>query len=102
MLFDAIFLGLFVSGWLICGFVPWLVLSVATQGNAGLIYLPLAMFAGVVGGLAVPVLGADGTDGIWLSFLVALLAPALLLAARHLSVHDAAVGRARTSEQRAK
>ena len=57
MLFDTIFISLFVTGWLICGYVPWLAWSVATRGHAGLIYLPLCLFAGVVGGMAVPTLG---------------------------------------------
>ena len=87
MLFDAIFLSLFFSGWLICGFIPWLVVSVATRGEAGLAYLPLSMFAGVVAGLAIPVLGADGSKGIWLSFVAALSVPSLLLAARRFSLH---------------
>lgn len=86
MLFDAIFLSLFLSGWLICGFIPWLALSVATRGEAGLAYLPLSMFAGAVAGLAVPVLGADGWSGIWLSFLSALTVPGVLLAARRFSL----------------
>lgn len=86
MTFDAIFLTLFVTGWLLCGMVPWLALSVATRGNAGLGYLPLSMFAGVVGGLAVPILGMTGLAGLWLSFVAAAALPALLLAARRLSL----------------
>ena len=86
MLFDALFLSVFLSGWLICGFIPWLAVSVATRGEAGLAYLPLSMFAGVVAGLAVPVLGADGSKGIWLSCVAALSVPSLLLAARRFSL----------------
>lgn len=102
MLFDAIFLSLFVSGWLMCGFFPWLAVSVATRGGAGLVYLPLSMFAGLVGGLAVPVLGADGKGGIWLSFLVALIVPSLLLAARRMSLHQAVPAPAPASEHQTK
>ncbi len=86
MLFDAIFVTLFVTGWAFCGLVPWLALSVWTRGAAGLPNLPLAMFAGVVGGLAVPILGRDDATGIWLSFGVAVVAPSLLLAARRFSL----------------
>ena len=89
MLYEAIFLSLFVGGWLVCGFVPWLVLSVATRGNAGLVYLPLSLFASVVAGLAVPLLGADGSGGLRLSFVAALGVPALLLAARRFSLREA-------------
>lgn len=82
MLFDLIFLSLFVSGWLVCAFVPWLALSVATRGEAGLGNLPLCLFAGVVGALAVPFLGATGGLGLASSFVVALVAPAALLTLR--------------------
>jgi len=88
VLFDLIFLGLFVAGWLICGGIPWLVLSVATRGHAGLQYLPLSMFAGIVAGLAVPLFGLDNATGLWVSFVAALVVPSLLLAARRLSLHS--------------
>jgi FtsH-binding integral membrane protein len=83
--FTLIFVSIFVASWLVAGLVPWMVLSVATRGNAGLANLSLCMFAGVVGGLAVPVLGKDDAAGIWLSLGAAVAVPALLLAARRLS-----------------
>jgi hypothetical protein len=83
--FTLIFGGAFVVAWLVCGFTPWLVLSVATRGQAGLGQLPLCLFAGVVAGLAVPILGMTNRDGIWLSFVAAAGVPLLLLAARRLS-----------------
>ncbi len=86
MTFEVIFVSLFVGAWLVCGFLPWLVLSVATRGGAGLLYLPLSMFTGLVGGLAVPLAGKDDVAGIWFSFAVAILAPSLLLAARRFSM----------------
>ena len=82
MLFDAIFLGLFVGGWAAVGALPWLTLSVKTRGHAGLQYLPLCVFTAVVAGLAVPVVGLDDRNGIWISFISALVAPSLLLAVR--------------------
>lgn len=85
-MFTLIFVGLFVSAWLLVGLMPWLVVSVATRGNAGLGNLPLSMFAGLVGGLAVPVLGKDDLAGIWLSMAAAAIVPSLLLAARRMSL----------------
>lgn len=82
MLFDAIFLGMLLAGWLLCAYVPWVVLSVATRGHAGMWSLPLSLFGGVVCALAVPLLGADGWGGLWASFAVAALAPAALLGIR--------------------
>jgi hypothetical protein len=44
VLFALIFLSLFLLGWLFCAFLPWLAVSVATRGNAGL-GMPLCLFA---------------------------------------------------------
>ncbi|MBE0610323.1 MAG: hypothetical protein IH609_13165 [Dehalococcoidia bacterium] len=85
-MFTLIFVSLFVAAWMLMGLIPWMVLSVATRGNAGLVNLPLCLFAGVVGGLAVPLVGKDDAAGIWLSVLAALVVPALLLVARRLSL----------------
>ncbi|MGH2628895.1 MAG: hypothetical protein ACRDHY_19830, partial [Anaerolineales bacterium] len=85
MLFETIFGSLFVAGWLICGFLPWLAVSVATRGNAGLGMLPLCLFAGAVGGLGVPLLLNDGWVGVWLSFVAAVAVPALLMAVRKIA-----------------
>lgn len=85
MLFDLIFLAAFLAGWLVCGFVPWLVASIITRGHAGLGMIPACLFAGLVAGLAVPVLGKDDAQGIWLSLLAALGASTLLIIARLLS-----------------
>jgi len=86
VLYDAIFVSLYVVGWLVSAFVPWLVLSVATRGRAGLAYLPLCLFVGVVAGFAVPIFGLTNALGLWLSFAAAFLVPALLLAARRFSL----------------
>lgn len=86
MLFTAIFLTLFITGWMIVGGIPWLILSVKTRGSAGLWYLPLSMLTGVVGGVAVPLLWLDNGTGIWVSFIAAFVMPSLLLAARRLSL----------------
>ena len=86
MLYALIFISLFVAGWLACAYLPWLVLSVATRGNAGLRYLPLCLLAGVTAGLAVPLLGLDDATGLWLSFLLAALVPSLLLVIRRVTL----------------
>lgn len=85
-MFTAIFVGLYLAAWLVLGFLPWLALSVATRGRAGLINLPLCLFAAVVAGLAVPLLGATGGTGLLASMAAAFLVPLALLAARHWAV----------------
>ncbi len=102
MLFDAIFLGLFVAGWIVAGGLPWLVLSITTRGRAGLQYLPLSMFTGVVAGLAVPIMGLDNGTGIWVSFGSALVAPAVLLAVRRFSLRGLAVATPAASRRQPK
>jgi len=84
--FTLIFVGLFVAAWLFVASIPWFALSIATRGRAGLANLPFCLFAGFVGGLAIPVLGKDDAAGIWLSMVAALAASALILAARRASV----------------
>lgn len=82
MSFDQIFLTLFLAGWALCGIPPWLVASVLTRGNAGLVFLPISMGVAVLCGLLIPFLGATGLGGIWLSFAAAIAGPSLLLGAR--------------------
>ncbi len=85
-MFTAIFLSLFVGAWLILGFIPWLAFSVATRGHAGLGMLSLCLLTGVVAGLAVPLLGKDDGEGIWISMIAAVAAPALLMTARRFAL----------------
>ena len=98
MLFELIFVSIYVVVWLICGFVPWLVLSVATRGGAGLLNLPLCLFAAVVAGVAVPVFGANGFAGIWISLVAAIAVPSLLLTVRRFSVQDSTSTSSTTQE----
>ncbi len=83
MLFSLLFITLYVLGWLVLGFLPWLALSVGTRGHAGLLWLPLSLIAGVAGGLVVPLFLRDGL-GLVLSFAAAFALPTLLLASRPL------------------
>jgi hypothetical protein len=83
-MFTAIFLALFVTGWLVCAYLPWATWSIATRGAAGVQFLPFCLFAGVLAAVAVPVLGADGMAGLWLSFPLAAIASLGALAAAHL------------------
>jgi hypothetical protein len=81
-LFDIIFGAIFIGLWMALGIVPWLTLSIATRGNAGIGMLPLCMLAGIAGGMIVPFLGFTDVSGIWFSFTAALALPAGLLTAR--------------------
>lgn len=85
-MFTLIFVSMYLISWLVLGFIPWLALSVATKGNAGLVNLPLCLFAAVVAGLAVPLLGKDDAAGLWLSGVAAIAAPSALLAVRRFSM----------------
>jgi len=83
--FTALFLALFIGAWAVCGAGAWLGLAVATRGHAGLAMLPVAMAAGVVGGLAVPLLARDDVAGLWASLVASVLLPGALLGARALA-----------------
>ena len=83
-MFTAIFLSLIIAAWLLLGFMPWLVWSVASRGHSGLRMLPLCMFAGVVGGLAVPLLFRDDEWGLLFSAVAAVFTATVLMAARAL------------------
>lgn len=86
MWFDVVFVTLFLAGWLILAAAPWVAVSVRTKGEAGMVNLLLCLLTGVVAALAVPLLGKDDAVGLWLSFVVAFLAPAALLAIRRYSL----------------
>lgn len=81
-LFGILAMAVLLIGWLAVGTLAWLVVSVATRGNAGLGMLPLAWFTAVVAALIVPMLGFTGGGGLLSSFVVALAAPLMLLSAR--------------------
>ncbi|MEJ5220501.1 MAG: hypothetical protein WHT63_00665 [Tepidiforma sp.] len=81
-MYTAIFVGLYLLGWSVAAFLPWLGWSVATRGRAGLWNLPLCLFAGIVAALAVPVAGATGAAGLAASFVAAFLVPLALMALR--------------------
>ena len=98
MIFTLIFLGGLVAGWLLCAYIPWLALSVATRGGAGIGMLPVCLAAGLVGALAVPALGADGTSGLWASFAIAFGLSALLLALRRYAFGTRAAAPAKEPE----
>ncbi len=82
-MFTAIFLTLYLLGWALASFLPWLGWSVATRGRAGLWNLALCLFGGIVAALSVPLVGATGAAGIVGSFAAAFLVPLMLMALRH-------------------
>ncbi len=90
MLFTLIFVSLYLLGWMVLGFAPWLALSVFTRGHAGLRYLLLCLLAGVAGGLAVPWLIRDDGFGLVLSFAAAFALPCLLLVTQRVARASAA------------
>lgn len=86
MTFEAIFLTVFISAWVACGSIGWLVFSVATRGHAGLVLLPVCMVTGLIGGISVPLLFRDDAWGILVSLVVAVAASLVLLAAHRFSL----------------
>ncbi len=64
-----------LSLWAACGLLPWSVMLIAGRGRGAFTALPVAMVAGILGGLLVAVF-ADG----WLAFLVSLFTATALSA----------------------
>ena len=65
-----------LSLWAACGLVPWCVALIAGRGRGAFSTLPVAIVAGMIGGLVVAVF-ADS----WLAVLVSLATAALAAAA---------------------
>ncbi len=65
-----------LSLWAACGLLPWCVALVARRGEGAFTSLPLALAAGMAGGLLVAVFAKDGI-GFALSLLTATVGGAM-------------------------
>jgi hypothetical protein len=70
----AAFLAFFFVVWALVGLVPWLGVAVWRRGRGVVLALPLAPLAGCVGGVLVPLAGADDARGFLLSLAAAFVA----------------------------
>ena len=77
MLFDAIFLILFVATWLLISMLSWIALSLPRRARGSLWSAPFAAAGGVGGAVLVPLAGLDNALGIGVSMLAALAGSAL-------------------------
>ncbi len=64
--------------WGALGLVPWCVALVVGRGRGALTALPLALAAGIAGGVLVPALGGKDGLGFAISLLTALAAGAVV------------------------
>ena len=78
MLFDAIFLTLFLLTWATLGALAWIALSLRRRAVGALFALPCALLGAIGGGAATPLLGLDDGTGIAVSMLTALAGGLLL------------------------
>lgn len=69
-----------LSLWAACGLLPWSVVLVLGRGRGALSVLPVAIVAGIVGGLLVAVF-ADSWQAVLVSLAAAPLAAAAAIAA---------------------
>jgi hypothetical protein len=70
---DALFISLFVAGWLLCAGLVWLILAAQRRGSAALATLPASLVIGVLAALLLPVLGFRDGRALLLSFPMAAL-----------------------------
>ncbi len=69
-----------LSLWAACGLVPWSVMLIAGRGRGTFAVLPVAIVAGIVGGLLVATVMKDWT-GVVVSLFTATAASAIAIAA---------------------
>ncbi|MCY3557477.1 MAG: hypothetical protein OXH13_02370 [Chloroflexi bacterium] len=72
MLFDAIFLILFVATWLLISSLSWIALSLRRRARGSLWAAPFAAAGGVGGAVLVPVAGLTNELGVGVSMVAAL------------------------------
>ncbi len=77
MLFNAIFLILFVATWLLISTLSWIALSLPRRARGSLWSAPFAAVGGVGAAVLVPLAGLDNSLGIGVSMLAALVGSAL-------------------------
>ena len=67
------FIILFLLIWCIVGLIPWTVAAVTSRGRGSLLLLPIVLLAAVAAGIIVPLTGAKGVTGFWISLITALI-----------------------------
>ncbi|MCY3567486.1 MAG: hypothetical protein OXH38_02580 [Chloroflexi bacterium] len=72
MLFDAIFLFLFVATWLLISSLSWIALSLRRRARGSIWAAPFAALGGVGGAVLVPVAGLTNELGVGVSMIAAL------------------------------
>ena len=71
MLFNVIFLILFVAAWLFISMLSWIALSLPRRARGALWAAPFAGLGGIGGGALVPLAGLDNQLGIGVSMIAA-------------------------------
>ena len=72
MLFNVIFLILFVSAWSLLAMLSWIALSLPRRAQGALWAAPFAFLGGIGGGALVPLAGLDNELGIGVSMVAAV------------------------------
>ena len=66
------FILLFLLVWSIVGLIPWTVAAITSRGRGSLLLLPIVILAAIAAGIIVPLTGARGVTGFWISLITAL------------------------------
>ena len=67
------FIILFLLIWSIVGIGPWTVSAIASKGRGSLLLLPIVVLSAIAAGFIVPLTGARGLTGFWISLITALI-----------------------------
>jgi hypothetical protein len=58
--------------WATIGIFPWAVAAIRMKGRGALLLLPVVLLSAILAGIAVPLTGARGITGFWISLFTAL------------------------------
>lgn len=66
------FVLVFLLIWATIGVIPWALAAIRTKGRGALYLLPVVILSAILGGIIVPLAGARGITGFWISLFTAL------------------------------
>lgn len=66
------FVIIFLLIWAVIGSIPWAVAAIRMRGRGALPLLPIVIMSAILAGIIVPLAGAKGKTGFWISLPTAL------------------------------
>lgn len=67
------FVIVFLLIWAVIGVIPWALAAIQMRGRGALPLLPIVILSAILAGIIVPLTGAKGVTGFWISLVTALI-----------------------------